>query len=185
MKIAPIESSSPRIGSFLRGQSSMRFSSRNLHWTSIDLESHVVSPRELTEGKTDHLLLMQWQGNSIARGDYLNSRGRLVPYACRPTTLTLFRPSVLPPARAAIKFDVLACAIDKDFFNKVSDEMKHGRIAGSAAASDPIASDEPCFYDVSLSQIMQLLRDEVKSGGPPAAFMQSISPMHSLRVCSP
>jgi AraC family transcriptional regulator len=60
--------------------------------------------------------------------------------------------------------------MDKEFFNKVCDEMKHERIAGSAAPGGPIASDEPNFYDVSLSRILQLLRDEAKSGGPSGAF---------------
>jgi AraC family transcriptional regulator len=172
----------------------MQLSSRNLHWTSIDLESHVVPPREVSEGITDHLLLVQWQGNSVARGDHLDSRGRVVSYAKRPTTLTLFNPGALPPARATTKFDVLLCSIDKDFFNKVSDEMKHERIAGSTAPGGRIVSDEPSFYDLSLSRIMQqsmrrstcgacctfydvslsgimqLLRDEAKSGGPSGAF---------------
>jgi AraC family transcriptional regulator len=173
MKVAPVENSSPRIDSFsgfLRGESSMRFSTRNLRWTSIALESHLVPPREVSEGITDHLLLMQWQGNSVARGEYLNSRGRLVPYAKRPTTLSLHSPGALPSCRATTKFDILLCAIDKDVFNKVSDEMKHERIAHSAASGGPIASDEPGFYDESLSRIMQLLRDEAKSGGLSGVF---------------
>jgi AraC family transcriptional regulator len=173
MKVAPVDSSSPRIGtlsSFLRGGSSMRFSSRSLHWSSIDLESHIVPPREVPEGMTDHLLLMQWEGNSVARGDYLISRGRRVPYAKRPTTLSLFSPGALPSCRATTKFGALLCAIDKDFFDKVSDEMKHERIAVSAAPGGPIGTDQPGFYDVSLSTIMQLLRDEAKSGGPSGAF---------------
>ena len=116
MTIAPVDSSSPRIGtfsSFLRGESSVRFSTRGLHWTSIDLESHLVPPREVPEGMTGHLLLMQWQGNSVARGDYLISRGR--------STLSIFIPGALPSCRATTKFDALLCAIDKDFFNKVCD----------------------------------------------------------------
>jgi AraC family transcriptional regulator len=170
MKVAPVESGSPRIASIIRGESSMRFSSSNLHWTSIDLESHVVPPREVPEGMTDRLLLLQLQGNSVARGDHLNCRGRLVTFAKRPSTLALFSPGALPPARPTTKFDVLLCAMDNDFFNKVSDEMKHERIADSAAPGGPIASDEPSFYDASLSGIMQLLQDEAKSGGPSGAF---------------
>jgi AraC family transcriptional regulator len=112
---------------------------------------------------------MQWQGNSVARGDYLISRGRRVPYAKRPTTLSVFSPGALPSCRATTKFDALLCAIDKDFFNRVSDEIKHERIAWSAVPR-PIASDEPGFYDASLSTIMQLLRNEAKSGGPSGAL---------------
>jgi AraC family transcriptional regulator len=158
------------VNSFLRGGSSMRFSSRNLHWTSIDLESHVVPPREVPEGRTDHYILVQWQGNSVARGEHLNSGRRLVPFAKRPTTLSLLSPGALPCCRATTNLDVLLCAIDKDSFYKVSDEMKHERTGGSAAPGGPIATDEPSFYDVSLSRIMQLLRDEAKSGGPSGAF---------------
>jgi AraC family transcriptional regulator len=165
MEVPTVEECSPRISSFLRGESSMRFSSRTLHWTSIDVESHVVPPREVPEGMTNHLLLVQWQGNSVARGEHLTSRGRLVPYARRPTTLTLYSPGTLRSCRPTTKSDVLLCAIDKDFFNKVSDEMKHDRIPGSAAPGGPIANDEPSFYDVSLSRIVQLLRDEATSGG--------------------
>jgi hypothetical protein len=77
-----------------------------------------------------HYLLLQWQGNSAARGDRLNTYGRFVPYAKRPTTLGLVSPGT--PVRATSKHDVLLCAIDKDFFNKVSDEMEHERIAWSA-----------------------------------------------------
>jgi AraC family transcriptional regulator len=173
MKVEPVERISPRIGSFssvIRGESSMRFSSRDLRWASIDLEGHVVPPREVPEGMTHYLLLLQWQGNSAARGDRLNTYGRFVPYAKRPTTLGLVSPGALPPVRATSKHDVLLCAIDKDFFNKVSDEMEHERIAWSAVRGGPIASDEPNFYDASLSRIMQLLRDEAKSGGPSGAF---------------
>jgi AraC family transcriptional regulator len=173
MNVAPVDSSNPRIGtfsSFLRGGSSMRFSSRDLHWTSIDLESHLVPPREVPESMTGHLLLMQWQGNSVARGDYPIYRGRRAPYAKRPTTLSLFSPGTLSSCRATTKFDVLLCAIDKDLFNQVSDEMKHERIAGGVAPGGAIASNQPGFYDVSLSTIMQLLRDEVKSGGPSGVF---------------
>jgi hypothetical protein len=148
----------------------MRFSSRNLHWASIDLEGHVVPPREVPEGMTHYLHLPQWQGNSAARGDRLNTCGRFVPYARRPTTLGLLSPGTLPPVRATSKHDVLLCAIDKDFFNKVSDEMEHERIASSAVPGGPIASDEPNFYDAALSRIMQLLRDEAKSGGPSGTF---------------
>jgi hypothetical protein len=99
---------------------------------------------------THYLLLLQWQGNSAARGDRLNTYGRFVPYAKRPTSLGLVSPGTLPPVRATSKHDVLLCAIDKDFFNKVADEMEHERIAWSAVAGGPIASDEPNFYDVSV-----------------------------------
>jgi AraC family transcriptional regulator len=60
--------------------------------------------------------------------------------------------------------------MDKDFFDKVSDEMKHEGITGSAAPAAPIVTDQPGFHDVSLSTIMKLLRDEAKSGGPSGAF---------------
>lgn len=148
----------------------MRFSSRNLNWTSIDVESHVVPPREAPEGMTDQPLLMQWQGNSVARGEYRISRGRGVPYAKRPTTLSLIGPGALPSCRATTKFDALLCAIDKDFFSRVCDEMKHERMIGSAAPGAQICGDEPGFFDTSLSTIMQLLRDEAKSGGPSGPF---------------
>jgi AraC family transcriptional regulator len=118
----------------------------------------------------DHLLLIQWQGNSLGRGERLNSGGRFVPYARRPTTFTLYSPGALPSCRGTTTFDVLLCAIDNDLFNRVSDEMKHERIASIAAPGGPIASDEPSFYDVSLSLILQLLRDEAKSGGLFGAF---------------
>jgi AraC family transcriptional regulator len=122
------------------------------------------------ESTTDHPILLQWLGNSIARGDYLNSRGRLVSYAKRPTTLSLLSPGALPSCHARTKFDVAFCAIDKDFLNKVSDEMKHERIASGAAPDGSISSDLPGFFDVSLSTIMQLLRDEAKYGGLSGTF---------------
>jgi AraC family transcriptional regulator len=168
-----LENSSPRIRSFssvIRGESLMRFSSRDLHWASIDVESHEVPPREVPEGKTDHLLLFQWQSNSVARGQRLNTNGRFVPYARRPTTLGLVSPGILPPVRATTQHDALLCAIDKGFFSKVSDEMEHERIAWSTAPDVSIAGDDPNFYDESLSRILQLLRDEAKSGGPSGPF---------------
>jgi AraC family transcriptional regulator len=48
--------------------------------------------------------------------------------------------------------------------------MKHERITDSAALGGPLVSDEPAFYDASLSRILQLLRDEAKSGGLSGAF---------------
>jgi hypothetical protein len=48
--------------------------------------------------------------------------------------------------------------------------MKCERIASSAAPVGPVASDEPSFYNTPLSRLIQLLRDEVKSGGPSGAL---------------
>jgi hypothetical protein len=56
------------------------------------------------------------------------------------------------------------------FSTKVSDEMKHERMTGSAAPGGRISGDEPGFFDASLSTIMQLLRDEARSGGPSGPF---------------
>jgi AraC family transcriptional regulator len=148
----------------------MRFSSKNLDWSSIALERHVVPPREVPESTTDHLIILQWLGNSVARGDYLNSSGHPVSYTKRPTTLSLLSPGALPSCRARTQFDVSVCAIERDFFNKVCDEMKHERIAAGAAPDGSICSDQPGFYDGSVSTIMQLLRHEAKSGGISGAF---------------
>jgi AraC family transcriptional regulator len=84
--------------------------------------------------------------------------------------MTLFRPGALHPGSGRTKFDVLLCAIDPDFFNKVSDEMKRERMRYGAFPGESIAGDNPVFYDASLSRIMQLLRDEAKSGGPSGVF---------------
>jgi hypothetical protein len=48
--------------------------------------------------------------------------------------------------------------------------MKRERIVDRTARGESIASDKPTFYDASLSGIMQLLRNEAKSGGPSGAF---------------
>jgi hypothetical protein len=74
------------------------------------------------------------------------------------------------PGFGKTKFDALLCAIDQNVFNKVSDEMKRERIVDRTARGESIASDKPTFYDASLSGIMQLLRNEAKSGGPSGAF---------------
>lgn len=182
-----VQSGSSRSSSFsdfLRGESSLRFTSRNLSWTSIALESHVVSPREVSEGMIDHPLILQWQGNSVARGDYQLSRGRRVSYAKRPNTLSLFTPGALPSCRAATNFDILLCAIDREVFNKISDEMKHERIGGSAARGIPIAGDEPGFHDASVSAIMQLLRYEASAGGPSGAlYAEHLAHALTARLC--
>ena len=48
--------------------------------------------------------------------------------------------------------------------------MKRERITESASPGEPIVSENQTFYDASLSRIMQLLRDEAKSGGRSGVF---------------
>src|SRR5580698_4609236 len=136
------EGGSPVIQSFLRGNSSMHFSSRNLHWHAIDLERHIVRPTELPEGMIDSVLLIMWRGNSIARGEHLDSGGSYISYAKRPGTLTLFSPGTIPLVRTSTKSDFLLCAFNTEFVNKVKEEAWDERKMRSTDAAKCIATDE-------------------------------------------
>ena len=162
---AVVESGSREIRQFLRGGSTMRLSSNSLDWTAINLERHVAPPVDLADRTIDRILLILWQGNSVARGEHLGSHGFFVPYAKRPGTLTLFAPGAVPPVRTSTKSDLLLCALDKAFFDKVGDEIREERKAGVSVSGGGITLDEPNFYDGPLSQLALLLRDEVRTGG--------------------
>ncbi len=153
------------IRTFLRGDSTIKLSSLGLGWSRLALEGHEASPREIPETSIDSILLMLWQGNSNARGEHTSSGGSFVSYTKRPRTMTLYTSGVVPSARTSTTSDLLFCAIDKKFFLDISDQIKDERQGRSCGSRRSISLDEPIFRDSSLSQLLSLLRDEVKSGG--------------------
>ncbi len=153
------------IRTFLRGDSAMKLSSLDLGWSRVALEEHQASPREIPETSIDSILLMLWQGNSNARGEHTSSGGSFVSYKKRPGTMTLYPSGSVPAARTSTASDLLFCAIDKKFFFNISEQIRDERRSRIRGAQLGVALDEPIFYDPHLSQLLLLLRDEVKSGG--------------------
>jgi AraC family transcriptional regulator len=107
-----------------------------------------------------------WQGHSVARGEHPGSHGSFVPYAKRPGTMTLFASGAVPPIRSSTKSDFLPCGLDTNLFHQIGEQISNERRAGSTALNKGIAEDAPNFHDPSLSNLLRLLRDEAKSGGP-------------------
>jgi AraC family transcriptional regulator len=79
--------------------------------------------------------------------------------------MTLFTPGALPLVRTSTKSDFLLCAFNKEFFSKVSEEVKDERTVPGTNRGKYIASDEPSFHDASLARLLLLLEDEVKCRG--------------------
>ncbi len=153
------------IRTFLRGDSIMKLSSLKLGWSHLALEGHEASPRDIPETSIDSILLMQWQGNSNAHGEHTSSGGSFVPYKKRPGTMTLYPSGSVPAARTSTASDLLFCAIDKKFFFNISEQIKDERRRQNRDTRLGVALDEPIFYDPHISQLLLLLRDEVKSNG--------------------
>jgi AraC family transcriptional regulator len=180
-----VEGESPLIRNFIRGNSSARFSSKNLHWPALDLERHVISPTEVPEGTIDCALLLMWRGNSVARGEHLDSGGSYISYAKRPGTLTLFTPGAIPQVRTSTKSDFLVCAFNKEFFSNMREEIRDERKMPGTNRGTSIASDEPSFHDVSLARLLLLLEDEVKCGGVSGAlYAEYLAHVLAMRLCT-
>ncbi|WP_263357876.1 helix-turn-helix domain-containing protein [Acidicapsa ligni] len=125
----------------------------------------MANPGELPEIEIDSFVLMLWQGNSPAHGEYLNPQRRFVSYRKKPGTLTLYRPGVVPKVRPLSKSIFLLCALNRGFLSQIEEEIRDEYPGRPMIVDRLLTRNQPEFFDPSLSQLLGLLQTEARSGG--------------------
>jgi AraC family transcriptional regulator len=148
---------STEFDALLRGPSLRSVSSRELDWKGLVIESHRGEPGERPESVAEQYILGLWCKHT-ALGEHISGRGRYVPFAKRPGTITLSPPGgILPRVRSSNPFEIVLCALDLSFVNGVRDELER--------PADEVRY-QTGFYDATLRQLISLLAAEARQGGP-------------------
>ena len=148
---------STEFDALLRGPSLRSVSSRELDWKGLVIESHRGEPGERPEAVAERYILGLWCKHT-ALGEHTSRRGRYVPFAKRPGTITLSPPGgILPPVRSSNPFEIVLCALEPSFVNGVRNELEQ--------PADEVRY-QTGFNDATLRQLMSLLAAEAHQGGP-------------------
>lgn len=151
---------------FVRGNSSLRFSSSQLFWPGAVIEQHEAPAGERQETTIDSLLLVLHQGQNAVACDRLHSRRPPTSFSVQPRAMVLHPPDILPPVRCSESATLLICALDRKLLCETKNEMKDERTAEVCVADGIIAKNRSTFFDASMRQILLLLGREAKTGGP-------------------
>lgn len=158
------------IHQFVRGNSSLRFSSSQLFWPGAVIEQHEAPAGERQETTVDSLLLVLYQGQNSAPCDRLDSRRPTTSFSVQPRAIVLYPPDILPPVRSSESATLLICALDRKLLCETKNEMTDERTAEVCVADSIIAKNRSTFFDPSMRQILLLLGREAKTGGPSGQF---------------
>jgi hypothetical protein len=130
--VGSLQGANATIRRFLRGDSSMDFSSGTLSWPDLLIEQHRAPPGERHKTIIDRPVLILWQGDSVSSGECIGPRGNYIPYEKTPGTLTLFADGQIPPVHPFTYMDMLVCAINPALLSSVAVELQaDSRLRGS------------------------------------------------------
>ena len=87
---------------FIRGDSQVLLTSKDLNWAGLAIEQHRASPGERAESAIDHHLLILAQGPSPARVDRASEGGGLIQQIVRPGDLCMHPQGAIPPIRPVL-----------------------------------------------------------------------------------
>jgi AraC family transcriptional regulator len=168
----PNESRNASIRSFLRGISTMEFSSGDLCGAGVEVEQHVAPAGERPEATIDSLVLCLWQHKVPMRYDHPNSVGAFVPKLVEPDTFSLYTAGAVAPVRALSPSHILMCAFDNGVLQELREEMREEGNIRTIMADGSIAPDQRCFMDPQLRHILLDLVGEAKmvDGSDPIAL---------------
>ncbi len=158
----PNQSRNAIIRSFLRGSSTMEFSSGDLCGSGVEVEQHVAPAGERTEAKIDGLLLCLCRNKEPRRYDHPNSAGVFVPKLVEPDTCSLYTAGAVAPVRPHSPSHILVCAFDNRVLQEVREEMREEGNIRTITADGRIAPDQRCFMDPQLQHILLNLVREAK-----------------------
>jgi AraC family transcriptional regulator len=170
------QSRNSSIRSFLRGNSTLVFSSGHSCRSGIEIEEHFAPPGERQETTIDGLLLCLWQHQMPLRYDHPNSFGVFVPRLVEPDTFSLYTVGVVEPVRPFSQSHVLMCAFDHGMLQELSEEMRDEGNISSIAADGSIASDQRSFMDTQLHKILlDLIREEKMNDRSEPIFIETLA----------
>ena len=154
MGTEPNQSRNASIRSFLRGSSTMVFSSGDLCASGVEVEQHVAPAGERPEAAIDGLLLCLWQHKIPLRYDHPNSLGVFVPKLVEPDTFSLYTAGAVAPVRPVSSSHILMCAFDHSVLQELREEMREDGNIRTITADGSVAPDQRCFMDPQLQQIL-------------------------------
>ena len=150
---------------FIRGDSRVLLTSAALNWSDLAIEQHEAFPGERAESTIDHHLLIMVQSRSVERVDRAGAGRTLVPQVVRPGDLCIHPKGAIPPIRPTYAPNLLFCALDPAFVNRVGEELQDQSRMRSAKRQGAISSYRPSFTDRPTRQLLALLRQEALSSG--------------------
>jgi AraC family transcriptional regulator len=142
---------------FLRGSSTLGFSSRELGWKGLLVEQRSAGSGERPEAIAEHYILALVCGRPWT-GEHPNGRGRFVSTANVPGMITLISPGIVPAIRTKEGCEHILCALETSFVKGVENELDR-RPAGSPWSRGGLE-------DPAIRQLMKLLAAEATQGGP-------------------
>jgi AraC family transcriptional regulator len=150
---------------FIRGDSRVLLTSTTLDWSGLVIEQHVAFPGERAESTIDQHLLIMVSSGSVERVDRAGAGRALVPQVVRPGDLCIHPKGAIPPIRPAYAPNLLFCALDPTFVNRVGEELQDQSRMRSAKRQGPIFSYQPSFTDRPTRQLLTLLQQEALADG--------------------
>jgi AraC family transcriptional regulator len=155
---------------FVRGNSSLRFSSSQLFWPGAVIEQHEAPAGERQETTIDSSLLVLYQGQNVVPCDRLDARRPITSFSVQPRAIVLYPPDILPPVRSSESATLLICELDRKILCETKDEMTDERTAEVGVADGVIAKHRSTVFDPPMRQILLLLGREAKTGGQSGRF---------------
>jgi hypothetical protein len=145
-----------KINALFRGSSLRKTSSLDLGWQGVAIERRTAEPGESPEEEVDHHFIAMWD-RQAALGERADLRGKFVPYAKYPGTISLGPANILPAVRARTRSDVIACTLDPALTDYLEQELDFR----------PTASlhERPGIEDEGLHRLLLLLLAESEGGG--------------------
>jgi AraC family transcriptional regulator len=153
------------IKSFIRGDSRVLLTSTALDWSGLTIEQHEAFPGERAESTIDQHLLIMVHSRSVERVDRAGAGRALVPQVVRPGDLCIHPKGAIPPIRPTYAPNLLFCALDPAFVNRVGEGLQDQSRMRSAKRQGAISSYRPSFTDRPTRQLLTLLRQEALAGG--------------------
>jgi AraC family transcriptional regulator len=158
-----MQSGSASIRQFLRGQSSLRFSSSRMAWKDAIVEQHEAPAGERQEATIDSFILLLQEGQKSSRCDHINSSDESSP-SVPPSSMMIFSPGILRPVRSTETVNLLLCALDRRFLSEAQKEMNDDGIKCATPEALTVGA-RSVFFDSPLRLILQLMRNEIRTGG--------------------
>lgn len=138
------------------GPATVLESSSGLSWHGFLVERHRSVPGERAAGSIDHHVISVLDGGP-SRGEYRVAGRSFVPTVKRPGAITIMPSGLVPEMHLFTPSELIHCALNRSFVNGVAAEMDRTPSSGPKMQSG--------IYDPATSQIVHLLRAELRTGG--------------------
>jgi AraC family transcriptional regulator len=151
--------------------SSVVNSSDSYSWDGLLLEHHRIPEGERVETVTDRHVLWLW--TTSYSGEYAGPGGRFVRCSKGRGAITVTPTGLVPTLHSYKRSEVILCALDSHFVRSILSELDR------QPTVEPIIRAK--FRDSAIRQLMTLLSEEVRAGGP-SGKLYSDSLAHALAI---